>query len=479
VGDTGNARSERDQATDPPQQGAPIASLVALGVGTSLVPLDFAVNVAFPAITEAFALPTRSIRWVAVCYVLTYGSLMLGFGALGDRIGHVRVYRAGLLLAVLAFTLCTLAPSYELLLAARVLQGVSVALTLSCAPALATLMVDATRRTWALSVYAAMSALAAVTAPVLGGVCLALFGWRGVYGMRVPIALIALLCVPLIARRIDPNRARAQQPFDLTGSALIAAAMALLLLAPALISSTRDAVIVLPIIVAGSALMAVFVRRERTMPEPFLPLTVARSRDFRVINLAGVVVQFTCFAVPLVSPYFLLRVLGWSPLVCGLLLAVWSVGTLAGSSLATRAIGVLGVRRVAGCAGVAIVFGLIGVSLWSREASPAFMVACLLLHGLGLGLFQVAYSDMVIAALPVSARGVAGSLTMVTRTIGIVLGASIWLGMLQAFEVPIGQGSSESATSFMRGFSTLFLVAAAVCGSFFALTAQRWRAVTQ
>jgi len=93
------------------------------------VPLDFAVNVAFPAITEAFALNTRAIRWVAVCYVLTYGSLMLGFGALGDRIGHVRVYRAGLLLAAVAFTLCTFAPSYDLLLFARVLQGISVALT--------------------------------------------------------------------------------------------------------------------------------------------------------------------------------------------------------------------------------------------------------------------------------------------------------------------------------------------------------------
>ena len=458
---------------------APLAGLAALGLGTALVPLDFAVNVAFPAITEAFALNTRAIRWVAVCYVLTYGSLMLGFGALGDRIGHVRVYRAGLLLAAVAFTLCTFAPSYDLLLLARVLQGVSVALTLSCAPALATLMVDPARRTWALSTYAAMSAVAAVTAPLLGGVCLAGFGWRGVYGMRIPIALIALVCVPLIAHRIDANRPRPQQPFDLTGSGMLAGAMALILLAPALISQSSDLLIALPVALAGFMLMAAFAQRERAMPEPFLPTAIARSRDFQVINLAGIVVQFTCFAVPLITPYFLLRILQWNPMSCGAMLALWSVGSLLGSTLAVRCIAAIGARQAAGLAGVAIVLGLAGVAAWPRDVMPAIMVGCLLVHGFGLGLFQVAYSDLVIGTLPVASRGVAGSLTMVTRTVGIVLGASIWLGLLQAFEASGVSDLARERDAFMRGFTLLFCSASAVAAAFFVITARRWRAVPQ
>ena len=96
-----------------------MAGLAVIGLGASIAPLDFSVNIAFPAITAAFGLETRGIRWVAVSYVLTYGSLMLAFGALGDRIGHLRVFRAGLLLGALAFSLCAIAPSYAWLLSAR------------------------------------------------------------------------------------------------------------------------------------------------------------------------------------------------------------------------------------------------------------------------------------------------------------------------------------------------------------------------
>jgi Na+/melibiose symporter-like transporter len=227
--------------------------------------------------------------------------------------------------------------------------------------------------------------------------------------MRIPIALIALLCVPLIARRVDQSRPRAQQPFDLTGSAMIAGGMALLLLAPALIRAPSDVAMALPIALAGTVLMAAFIRRERTRAEPFLPTAIARNRDFQVINLAGIIVQFTCFAVPLITPYFLLRMLNWSPMACGAMLAIWSVGSLLGSSLATRCIAAYGVRRSAGLAGLAIVLGLAGVAGWPRDVMPAIMLGCLLLHGFGLGLFQVAYSDLVIGTLPLSSRGVAGS----------------------------------------------------------------------
>ncbi|MFZ4761127.1 MAG: MFS transporter, partial [Burkholderiaceae bacterium] len=87
--------------TPAPSLRAAWPGLVVVGLGASMMPFDFAVNLAFPSITEAFGLPTSAIRWVAVCYVLVYGSLMLGFGALGDRIGYLRMFRAGLVLSVL------------------------------------------------------------------------------------------------------------------------------------------------------------------------------------------------------------------------------------------------------------------------------------------------------------------------------------------------------------------------------------------
>jgi MFS family permease len=91
-----------------------IIALFVIGLGASIAPLDFSVNVAFPAISEAFSLPTQSILWIPFSYVLTYGVLVIGFGALGDRLGHLRVFRAGLILAIIALTLCALAPDLSL-----------------------------------------------------------------------------------------------------------------------------------------------------------------------------------------------------------------------------------------------------------------------------------------------------------------------------------------------------------------------------
>ena len=102
-----------------------------VGLGTSVVPLDTAVNIAFPDITTGFALPIQMIQWVVICYVLTYSSLMLAFGRVGDIFSHGRVFRIGLLWSGAAFLLCAVAPSYNWLLFCRFLQGIGASLIVS------------------------------------------------------------------------------------------------------------------------------------------------------------------------------------------------------------------------------------------------------------------------------------------------------------------------------------------------------------
>jgi MFS family permease len=442
-----------------------------VGLGASIAPLDFAVNIAFPAITQAFALQTASIRWVAVSYVLTYGSLMLGFGALGDRIGYRRVFRAGLMLAAIAFAACALAPTYGWLLAARVAQGIAVALTLSCAPAMATLLFDESRRTWALSTYTAMAAIAGVLAPIAGGLMIAMIDWPGVYWFRVPIALLALAGMRHLARDEPFRPTRSAKPFDTGGSAMLAASMGLLLLAPALLGASTEGVSLWapwPIALAGVASMAAFIRRQRNTDRPFMPPEVTRDTDFWLINLAAVVVQFASFAVPLITPYFLVRVAGWDTPAVGALMAVWAIGSLAGSSSASWIINRLGAPRSAFVAMLGLIIGLGAIACWRSTPSVALMAGSLLVHGAGLGLFQVAYTDIVIAALPINARGVAGSLTMVTRTIGLVIGASLWIAVLQSIQTSAQTAGASLIAAFMSAFATVFICAALTAGSFLA-----------
>src|SRR5262245_58023079 len=111
--------------------------LLILALGILSAPLDTAVNIAFPSITEAFLLTVRGIRLILIAFVFTYGSLMLVFGRLGDLMGYRPLFQLGLVVNAAGLVACAAAPSYALLLLGRMVQGVGIALTLSCAPALA------------------------------------------------------------------------------------------------------------------------------------------------------------------------------------------------------------------------------------------------------------------------------------------------------------------------------------------------------
>src|SRR5215467_2431889 len=167
-----------------------LSSLI-VGFGVAVVPLDTAVNIAFPAITTAFGIPVTTIQWVVICYVLTYGSLLLGCGRLGDVIGHKRVFLFGLGWSAISFYLCGWAPTFAWLLFFRIMQGIGTALLLSCAPALVTLAFLEAERGTALGVYTMLSAFASTLGTLLGGQFVALWGWPAVFYFLVPMALTA------------------------------------------------------------------------------------------------------------------------------------------------------------------------------------------------------------------------------------------------------------------------------------------------
>ncbi len=139
-------------------------------MGTATAQLDTSVNIAFPAITRGFDLTIGDIQWVVICYVLTYASLLLVLGRIGDTIGPATVYRAGLIWSAVALLLVSCAPSYGAMLVFRCLQGVGAALVMSCGAALVTSLYGEERRGRALGIYTMMMASGWMLGPLLGTV---------------------------------------------------------------------------------------------------------------------------------------------------------------------------------------------------------------------------------------------------------------------------------------------------------------------
>ena len=429
-----------------------------IGLGTAVVPLDSAVNIAFPDITASFGLEVQSIQWVVICYVLTHAGLMLAFGRIGDMLGHAAVFRLGLLCSAAAFLLCAAAPSYGWLLAFRVVQGVGAALVLSCGPALVTGLFPEAQRSRVLGIYTMLFAVGSALGPSLGGVLVQLWGWSAVYWFRAPIALLALL---LLRGLPAAPRPATREPFDMVGAGLLALTLAAMLLALTQLQRVGQQEYG-PLLLAALALAALvgFVRHEARFPRPIVEIGLFRRPGFALVNAANVLTNLASFAVMLLAPYYLVRMTGLPLLVCGLLLAAGPVGTMAASPLAGWVIGRLPPQRVALLGAALASAGLFAVTGWDAETGVAAIVLPLFLQGFGLGLFQVAYMDIVTGTIARHDRGVAGSLAMVTRTLGIVAGATLLALSFQSIEAAALADGSDPAESFLAGFRATFLLAA-------------------
>jgi MFS family permease len=421
-------------------------------LGTIVAPLDSAVNAAFPAITAAFALEVAAIQWLVIAYMVAFSSLVIVSGRVADLFGHRRVFGWGLGVVALAFLGCGLAPGYGWLLVARVLQGVGVAFILGAGPALALGVYPASERTRVLARYAAAFAIGLAAGPALGGALVEAFGWRAVYLARVPIAFAALL----LLARVPPTQIRPGRTFDIAGALLLAAWTGSLMLALTLRGTVG---VGLGVVAAGA--FSLFVVREARTAEPTIRIGLFRDAAFAVPNLASVAVHFAGFGVFLLGPYFFVRVTGLSAQGAGLLLALGPAAAALGSVLAGRIAQATGARRVAFAGTLLNLAGVAIAATWDAQTGVAAIAATLALQGSGIGLFQVAYADTVIAALPLEDRGVAASLANLTCTFGVVSCAALMSALFAAGESAALAKGAAGVAAFAEGFGFAFGSAAA------------------
>ena len=429
---------------------SPILGLAIVGLGASMAPLDIAVNVALPAITGHFRLALSDVQWLVICYVLVYGSLMLVCGKLGDLLGHRLIFRTGMLISAVGCAACAAAPDWPLFLWARAGQGIGTALAISCTPALATSLFPESSRTRALAGLGMAMSLASVIGPFLGGILVELWGWPAVYWVRVPIALVTLALSGLLpSPKPDPR------PFDAVGAVLLAACMSTLLLSLVLVQRKEvPALPVLALFVTSLGVLFAYVQRARRVPEPIIRPALFADPAFAVPNVINVLASLAGFSILLLTPYYLVNVLNLSAVASGLVLALSFVGSLTGAPLSAWLVARIG-QRPSAFAGAAVVgLGLLPLAFTGAD-TPVLLVALLLIaQGVGHGVLNVAYTDIVTSTLSLRDRGVAGSLSLLTRTLGTVSGASV-LTTLHS----VGAAGLVGTDGFLAGYRYAFLAA--------------------
>lgn len=434
----------------------PIVALLVVCLGMIAAPLDSSVNIAFPEIATKFGRSVPDIRWVVVAYVLTYASLLLVFGKLGDLVGYRIVFQAGLAIATGGLAACAFAPGFETLLLGRMLQGIGVALVLSCAPALATTLYDERERTRILAIYAGAMALGSVLGPLIGGLLVERLGWSAVFWARIPITVTALAGSWIIPARPGQGSGAGLDP---VGSVQLVGALAAFTLGLSVWGDSAGPLVPLVLVATGLVLLALFLHRQTRVPVPIIRPSLFRDPVFSAVNVASAIMNFAVFAVVLIGPFYLLRIARLDTAFAGLVLALGAGGTLAGSAVAARAVSRFGGMATAALGMALTAIGLFSISAWTDDASVVRLALPLLVQGAGIGLFQVAYADRVTATLPLADRGVAGSLTTLTRTLGITVGAVGHAAIHRTVEAAAVADGRTGSAPFMAGFRVVFLIA--------------------
>ncbi len=435
----------------------PAAQLAIIGAGTLVVPLDTMVNVAFPHIVAAFGIAVPTIQWVVICYVLVHASLMLVCGRLGDLFGYRRVFLIGCAWSAVAFVLCATAQTYAWLLAARGMQGVGAALVLSVGPALATGAFAEVQRARVLGLYTMMFAIGSAAGPVLAGALIGEWGWSAVYAIRVPVALVAFALAWLLPRGEVVAR---HAGFDVIGGILLFAAMASGLLALDQLQLGGGPVALLLYASAAVVAAATFVRQQRRAVSPLIALRY--FRDVRLVRalVTATGLNFAGFSILLLGPFLLVRVAALSPIESGALLAASPLGMMIMAPLSARIAARIGMNQLTrlGLAVTATGLAMLGFG----AAGVPVMAVGMFVQGVGQGLFQVANFDIVTSALPPRDRGVAGSLAMLTRTVGIVFGATLLMLLMRMLaDMATGPGVSDAA-AMVAGIQGTYRIAALV-----------------
>jgi EmrB/QacA subfamily drug resistance transporter len=273
------------EATPPPAASHKRLTLVAAILGTTVVTVDSTVvNVALPAIADDLGGGLAGQQWTANAYLVTLASLILVGGSLGDLFGARRVFEFGVIGFGITSVFCAVAPTIELLVVSRALQGVCGALLTPAALAVIAATFPPDERGRAIGAWTAWSGIGTVLGPLIGGQLVDSASWRWIFAINVPIVLITLFLVRRVmaAQHVRPAGARV----DVVGAALCAFGLAGMTygLIEQPRSGWQDPGVWMPL-AAGAALFAGFVVWEARSRHPMLPLSLFRRRNFTVGNI--------------------------------------------------------------------------------------------------------------------------------------------------------------------------------------------------
>ena len=426
-------------ANRPVVQDAGLWVLIATILGSSLSFIDgTAVNVALPSLQRDFGATVADVQWVIEAYALFLAALILVGGSLGDRLGRRRIYSIGIIVFTLASIGCGIAPSVQVLIFSRALQGVGGALLVPGSLAIISASFEQKRRGAAIGTWAGWTTVTSAVGPVFGGWLVQSVSWRAVFFINVPLAAITLA---ITFWRVPESRDEALPEniggIDWWGSLLVTLGLGLVVYG--LIESSTlglGAPVVLLALVLGVVALAAFVVVEQRVAEPLVPLSLFRVRTFSGANLLTLLLYGGLAGALYFLPFNLQQVQGYSAAAAGAALLPMTVIIFALSRWSGGLVTRYGAKLplIIGPCIVAVGFLLFAFSGIHGSYWLSYFPAVIVLS-LGMSLVIAPLTTSVMNAVATEHSGTASGINnAVSRTAGLIAIAVLNLIFVAVFD---------------------------------------------
>jgi EmrB/QacA subfamily drug resistance transporter len=417
------------------------------------------VNVALPAIRADLGISTSELEWTVAAYALTFASLLLTGGKLGDLLGRRLIFTIGLAIFTLSSLACGLSSGAPELIGARAVQGVGAALMMPATLSIISATFAPRERGTAIGIWAGVSAMALAIGPLLGGVITEHISWNWIFFINVPIGVLAVAAAILVVPESkDMSR---EQRLDLPG--LLTSGIGLLALVYALIEANSygwtSARIVGLFVVAAVSLTA-FVLLEMHQRLPMLDLSLFKNGTFAGANLVAILVTLAMFGIFVFFPIYMQTFRGWSPIQAGAALLPWTLMIVIFAPIAGKLSDRVGSRwLMAGGMSVVAVCCLL-LSTVNLQSSFWNMFPAFILGGLGMSFVMTPMSAAAMGAVSVDKAGVASGVLNTFRQVGVALGIGIMGAIITNRAASHGGPAPEA---FVYGLTFGMKVSAGIC----------------
>ena len=437
-------------------------TLGAVSLGLFMIMLDnTVVNVALPSIQQSLGLSLSELEWVVAGYALTFAALMLTGGKLADLLGRRRVFVAGLVVFTLASLACGLAGSAEVLIGARVVQGIGAAMMNPATLSIITATFPPRQRGTAIGIWAGVSALALAIGPLVGGLLSEHVDWSWIFFVNVPVGIVAIAAAYAF---VDESRdtSHDQRP-DVPG--LVTSGVGLFALTYALIEANSHgwgSARILGAFAVAAVSLAAFVLLELRQRRPMLDLTLFRNATFSGANVAMLLVALAMFGVFFYLSLFVQQILGYSPVEAGasFLPATILIAVLA--PFVGRVVDRVGSRWLTGSGMVLLSLSLVLFSRLGTGSGYWDILPGLVVMGVGMALTMTPTTAAAMGSVPRDQAGVGSAVLNSMRQVGGSLGIAV-TGAIVAHVTSTSLAAGDTQpVAFVHGFQRGLEVAAAI-----------------